>query len=61
MTSNALRLVAMGVGLADAVGPGVSVGVAVGGADGLAVGDAVAATACSVKLAHGLGCTLAHS
>jgi hypothetical protein len=56
-TSKPLMVAATGVGLAS--GLGLSVGDGEGDGDGSGVGDA--AVACSVKLAQGLGGTVAQS
>src|SRR5690242_20096579 len=62
ITSKPLRLV-----LLMRAGVATSAGVEVGGADGSGegdssgVGDGEGVAACSAKLAHGLGSTLAHS
>ena len=57
-TSKPLMVAATGVGLADGLGLSVGEGVGDGEGDVSVVGDA--AVGCNVKLAHGLGCTLAH-
>ena len=57
MRSKPLSVAATGVGLAS--GLGLSVGDGEGSGEGEA-GVGEVAAACSVKLAHGLGCTLAH-
>jgi len=57
-TSKPLMVAATGVGLE--VGLGLSVGDGVGEGDGEASGVGEAANASNVKLAQGLGCTVAH-
>ncbi len=57
-TSKPLIVAATGVGLAD--GLGLSVGDGVGDGEGDVSGLGEAAAGCKVKLAQGLGCTLAH-
>lgn len=61
MRSNVLSLAATGVGLGESVGLAVGEGEVSGDGEGESVGLGLAAAACSVKLAHGLGGTLAHS
>jgi hypothetical protein len=59
--SKVLILAATGVGLGESVGLAVGDGEVSGDGDGESVGVGLAAAACSVKLAQGLGGTLAHS
>ncbi len=60
MRSKVLSLAAPGVGLGESVGLAVGDGEVSGDADGDTVGVGLAAAACRVKLAQGLGGTLAH-
>ena len=60
MRSMPLSVVATGVGLAVSVGLAVGDGLVSGDGVGDGCGVGVTATACSVKLAHGFGGTLAH-
>jgi hypothetical protein len=59
--SKPLSLGATGVGLGESVGLAVGEGEVSGDGDGESVGVGLAAAACNVKVAQGLGGTLAHS
>src|ERR1700704_2763021 len=61
MRSKPLSLAAAGVGLGESVALAVGDGEVSGDGEGESVGLGLAAAACSVKVAHGLGGTLAQS